>query len=56
MTGNKNVIAREHFDRLKSGAILCNSGHFNVEIDLDALASCRPAAARSARRSSKNSR
>jgi len=39
VTGNKSVIARDHFDRLKSGAILCNSGHFNVEIDLDALAS-----------------
>jgi adenosylhomocysteinase len=38
VTGNKNVIARDHFDRLKGGAILCNSGHFNVEIDLDALA------------------
>jgi adenosylhomocysteinase len=37
VTGNKNVIAREHFDRMKSGAILANSGHFNVEIDLDAL-------------------
>jgi len=39
VTGNKNVIARDHFDKLKSGAILANSGHFNVEIDLDALAS-----------------
>jgi adenosylhomocysteinase len=39
VTGNKNVIARDHFARLKSGAILCNSGHFNVEIDLDALGS-----------------
>ncbi len=38
VTGNKNVIARDHFDKLKGGAILCNSGHFNVEIDLDALA------------------
>src|ERR1700678_1776051 len=38
VTGNKHVIAREHFERMKSGAILCNSGHFNVEIDLDALA------------------
>ena len=37
VTGNKNVIARDHFERLKSGAILCNSGHFNVEIDLDTL-------------------
>ena len=39
VTGNKNVIARDHFDKLKGGAILCNSGHFNVEIDLDALGS-----------------
>ncbi|MBK5290409.1 MAG: adenosylhomocysteinase [Acidobacteriia bacterium] len=38
VTGNKSVIARDHFERLKSGAILCNSGHFNVEIDLDTLA------------------
>ena len=38
VTGNKNVIARDHFDRLKSGAILANSGHFNVEIDLETLA------------------
>jgi adenosylhomocysteinase len=38
LTGNKSVIAREHFERLKSGAILANSGHFNVEIDLDCLA------------------
>ena len=39
VTGNKSVIAREHFEKLKSGAILCNSGHFNVEIDLDTLGS-----------------
>jgi adenosylhomocysteinase len=38
VTGNKHVIARDHFERMKSGAILCNSGHFNVEIDLEALA------------------
>jgi len=37
VTGNKNVIARSHFEKLKSGAILSNSGHFNVEIDLEAL-------------------
>jgi adenosylhomocysteinase len=37
LTGNKGVIAREHFERLKSNAIICNSGHFNVEIDLEAL-------------------
>src|ERR1043166_813792 len=39
LTGNKNVIARDHFERLKGGAILCNSGHFNVEIDLETLGS-----------------
>ena len=37
VTGNKHVIARDHFERMKNGAILCNSGHFNVEIDLEAL-------------------
>ena len=37
LTGNKSVIAREHFEVIKSGAIVCNSGHFNVEIDLEAL-------------------
>jgi len=36
-TGNLHVIGREHFARLKDGAILANAGHFNVEIDLDAL-------------------
>jgi adenosylhomocysteinase len=38
VTGNTSVIRREHFERMKDGAILANSGHFNVEIDLDALA------------------
>jgi len=37
LTGNKNVIARDHFEKLKNGAIICNSGHFNVEIDLETL-------------------
>lgn len=37
VTGNVDVIRREHFDRMKDGAIVCNSGHFNVEIDLAAL-------------------
>jgi adenosylhomocysteinase len=37
LTGNKSVIAKEHFERMKSGAILANSGHFNVEVDLEAL-------------------
>jgi adenosylhomocysteinase len=37
VTGNKSVMGREHFDKLKNGAILANSGHFNVEIDLETL-------------------
>jgi adenosylhomocysteinase len=37
VTGNKNVLAREHFEVMKNGAIICNSGHFNVEIDIPAL-------------------
>jgi len=38
LTGNKNVIRKEHFRVMPDGAIVCNSGHFNVEIDLDGLA------------------
>jgi adenosylhomocysteinase len=38
VTGNKAVIRREHFEVMKDGAILANSGHFNVEIELDELA------------------
>ena len=37
VTGNKNVIAKAHFQTMKDGAILANSGHFNVEIDIPAL-------------------
>ncbi|HTQ53717.1 MAG TPA: adenosylhomocysteinase [Bryobacteraceae bacterium] len=37
VTGDKHVIGRDHFPHMKNGAILCNSGHFNVEIDLDTL-------------------
>ncbi|MCK4245295.1 MAG: adenosylhomocysteinase, partial [Candidatus Omnitrophica bacterium] len=36
-TGDKNVIRKEHFKVMKEGAILGNSGHFNVEIDIPAL-------------------
>jgi adenosylhomocysteinase len=38
VTGDVNVIRGEHFQAMKDGAIVCNSGHFNVEIDLGALA------------------
>ena len=37
VTGNKNVIGREHFAAMKDGAVVANSGHFNVEIDIPAL-------------------
>jgi adenosylhomocysteinase len=37
VTGNKNVIRREHFELMKDGAIVSNSGHFNVEIDIPSL-------------------
>ncbi|MCE5333247.1 MAG: adenosylhomocysteinase [Desulfobacteraceae bacterium] len=37
LTGDIHVLRGEHFDVMKDGAIVCNSGHFNVEIDLDAL-------------------
>ena len=38
-TGDKNVITREHFEVMKDGAILSNTGHFNVEIEIQALRS-----------------
>jgi len=38
LTGNIAVIRKEHFLRMKDGAIICNSGHFNVELDLEGLA------------------
>jgi adenosylhomocysteinase len=38
VTGDVNVIRPEHFRAMKTGAIVCNSGHFNVELDLDGLA------------------
>jgi adenosylhomocysteinase len=37
VTGNINVIRKEHFEVMKDGAIVANSGHFNVEIDLEGL-------------------
>jgi adenosylhomocysteinase len=36
-TGDKSVIRREHIERMKDGAILANTGHFNVEIDIPEL-------------------
>ena len=37
VTGNKNVLAKQHFSAMKDGAIISNSGHFNVEIDIPSL-------------------
>ena len=36
-TGNKGVVTREHMDKLKNGAIVCNMGHSNTEIDVMSL-------------------
>lgn len=37
VTGNKHIIRAEHFEMMKDGAIVCNSGHFDIEIDLKSL-------------------
>ncbi|MFA4967345.1 MAG: adenosylhomocysteinase, partial [Candidatus Margulisiibacteriota bacterium] len=37
LTGNVSVIRPEHFEKMKDGAIVCNSGHFDVEIDIKGL-------------------
>ncbi len=37
VTGNRHVIDREHFATMKDGAIVCNSGHFDLELNLEAL-------------------
>ncbi|MBW7904931.1 MAG: adenosylhomocysteinase [Phycisphaerae bacterium] len=37
VTGNKHVLREEHFRKMKDGARICNSGHFDVEIDIPAL-------------------
>ena len=39
VTGNKGVLRKEHFETMRDGAVVCNSGHFNVEIDIPALES-----------------
>jgi len=37
VTGNKSILTHEHFEKMKDGAVISNSGHFNVEIDIPAL-------------------
>jgi len=39
VTGSRRVLRKEHFERMKDGALLANAGHFDVEIDLDELRS-----------------
>jgi adenosylhomocysteinase len=39
VTGNKHVLRSEHFELMKDGAIMCNAGHFDIEIDLRSLRS-----------------
>lgn len=39
--GNKNVVTREHMDKMKNGCILCNMGHSNTEIDVVSILSDR---------------
>lgn len=36
-TGNRDVIVREHFEQMADGVLLANAGHFDIEIDLEAL-------------------
>ncbi len=36
-TGNRDVITREHFERMKDGVLLANAGHFDIEVDLESL-------------------
>src|SRR6056297_3928127 len=36
-TGNRDVIVEEHFEKMQDGVLLANAGHFDIEIDLDAL-------------------
>jgi adenosylhomocysteinase len=37
VTGNRHVIDKQHFEAMKDGAIVCNSGHFDLELNLEAL-------------------
>jgi len=50
LTGDVNVLRAEHFAAMKDGAVVCNSGHFNVEIDIPALAKMAKGKPRNVRR------
>ena len=55
VTGDINVIRKEHFKVMKDGAIVANSGHFNVELDLPGLESAVRLAPHDPRRSWRSS-
>jgi adenosylhomocysteinase len=46
VTGSRGVLGARHFERMKDGAVLANAGHFDIEIDLDALRAVADGAAR----------
>jgi adenosylhomocysteinase len=50
VTGSRRILRREHFERMKDGALLANAGHFDVEIDLEELAALATGGARDAKR------
>ncbi|MCG3127741.1 MAG: Adenosylhomocysteinase [Phycisphaerae bacterium] len=50
VTGNKHVLRAEHFRKMRDGAVICNSGHFDVEIDIPALADMSKKVTRDVRR------
>lgn len=41
-TGNRDVVRREHYELMRDGALLCNAGHFDVELSLDDLRAVAP--------------
>jgi adenosylhomocysteinase len=49
VTGSRRVLRGEHFERMKDGALLANAGHFDVELDLEALAALATGGARAVR-------
>lgn len=49
VTGNKHVITKQHFQLMKDGAIVANSGHFDIEIDIESLKSLSKSVAHTVR-------
>jgi adenosylhomocysteinase len=50
VTGSRRVLGKEHFERMKDGALLANAGHFDVELDLEELGSLATGGVREVRR------